>query len=834
MAFRLKNSSNIFYLVFFIIFNILTSISFAQSAVDTLSVDGIRASLQQIEATLERKDLSDKELLDLRTRVEPLVENLKEYIAKQTPKLEGLKARVEQLTPKDSATKELVPKDAVKGETKPDAPEPDIKTPSVSESLSLVKEREDQARILKETDANLRSARYEAERGQQLLNTISERRRVLFTRALLDRSQSLISPTLWLDIAQILPNEMRLIGRFFGEWWGSAYQNLDLWRVFILAGFIVTLLILAPRVLRFIYKFEGRSKTITTPTRLLKAITALRIIFGATIAPALICFLSYFVIKSLGLISGRIDDLGLSLSFGISFLFFARAMNRAIIPATEPNWRIFNMRDELAAKLQWVVASVSLTLIIGKMVEALFHAIVAPLTIIIAIKGVIAVIVAAIIVQALRSLTVETIPVLDEDCFGPNTSIEPEKANWFRIAGWVFCAIILLATATGFIAFASFLSTQIVWVVTVIILLMLALIIIDEVIGRGMSSEGLLGRRMKNSVGLKTGSIDQISIISSGLLRLTVFFIALFLVLAPWGVDSGDLTGYLKSAFFGFSVAGVTISFSTIASALIIFILGVTLTRSIQRWLDLRYLPFTGLDVGLRNSIKTIFGYVGILIASALAFSAAGLSLDKLTIVAGALSVGIGFGLQSIVNNFVSGLILLWERPLRVGDWIAVGGEEGIVKRINVRATEIETFDKASLIVPNSEFISGRVKNWVHSNHQARIIIPISVKNSTDPKRIEAILSEVALAHREVLSQPAPRVLFMKITDSSLDFELRCIVDVDVMAITRSELLFALYARLQTEGIDMPMTTRTVEIADMDKLGSAIAASMAVVDKKEV
>jgi potassium-dependent mechanosensitive channel len=231
---------------------------------------------------------------------------------------------------------------------------------------------------------------------------------------------------------------------------------------------------------------------------------------------------------------------------------------------------------------------------------------------------------------------------------------------------------------------------------------------------------------------------------------------------------------------------------------------------------------------------ETIFGYVGILIASALAFSAAGLSLDKLTIVAGALSVGIGFGLQSIVNNFVSGLILLWERPLRVGDWIAVGGEEGIVKRINVRATEIETFDKASLIVPNSEFISGRVKNWVHSNHQARIIIPISVKNSTDPKRIEAILSEVALAHREVLSQPAPRVLFMKITDSSLDFELRCIVDVDVMAITRSELLFALYARLQTEGIDMPMTTRTVEIADMDKLGSAIAASMAVVDKKEV
>jgi potassium-dependent mechanosensitive channel len=820
MVSQLKNALNVFYVIFFII---LTSSSFAQDASETISVDGIRASLQQIEATLERKDLSDKELLDLRGRVEPLVEIIKEYIAKQSPKLEGLKARIDQLTPKDTA----------KVEPKSEGQEVDAKTPVAIDNLSLTKEREDQARILKETDANLRNARYEAERGQQILNTISERRRVLFTRALLDRSQPLISPALWLNIAQILPNELRLIGRFFGEWWESARQNLDLWRVILLAGFIFALLFFAPRVLRFVYKFEGRVETTTSPTRLKKAITALRIIFGATIAPSAICFLSYLIIKSLGLISGKVDDLVLSLTFGISFLFFARAMNRALIPVDQPKWRIFEMRDELAIKLQWVVASVSLSLVIGKLVEALFHAIVAPLSLIIAIKGVTAVIVAIIIIQALRSLSVENEQVLeDEACLGSNTSPEPEKANWLRLVGWAFCAVILAAAAAGFIALASFLSTQIVWAATVIILLILVLIIIDEVIGKGMSSEGLLGRQMKNSVGLKTGSIDQISIISSGLLRLVVFFIALFLVLAPWGVDSGDLTGYLKSAFFGFSVAGVTISFSTIASALIIFVLGVTLTRSIQRWLELRYLPITGLDIGLRNSIKTIFGYVGILIASALAFSAAGLSLDKLTIVAGALSVGIGFGLQSIVNNFVSGLILLWERPLRVGDWIAVGGEEGIVKRINVRATEIETFDKASLIVPNSEFISGRVKNWVHSNRQARIIIPISVKNSTDPKRIEAILNEVALAHRDVLSQPAPRVLFMKITDSSLDFELRCIVDVDVMATTRSELLFALYARLQTEGIDMPMTTRTVEIADMDRLGSAIAASMTVIDKK--
>ena len=211
------------------------------------------------------------------------------------------------------------------------------------------------------------------------------------------------------------------------------------------------------------------------------------------------------------------------------------------------------------------------------------------------------------------------------------------------------------------------------------------------------------------------------------------------------------------------------------------------------------------------------------LIATALAVSQAGLSLDKLTIVAGALSVGIGFGLQSIVNNFVSGLILLWERPLRVGDQIVVGTEEGIVRRINVRATEIETFDKASLIIPNAEFISGRVKNWMHSNRQKRMTIPISVSHMDDPKRLEKLLIETALAHRSVLSQPKPMVFFMKITDSSIDFELRCFADVDATATTRSDLLFDVYRRLREEGIKIPQNAAPLTLNDIETITAAMA-----------
>ena len=248
------------------------------------------------------------------------------------------------------------------------------------------------------------------------------------------------------------------------------------------------------------------------------------------------------------------------------------------------------------------------------------------------------------------------------------------------------------------------------------------------------------------------------------------------LALAPWGIESADLLSSLRAAFFGFKVGDVTISLSAIAIAGLIFALGFTVTRVVQRWLDTTFLPATDLDAGLRNSIRTAAGYFGIIVSGAVAFSYLGLSLDKLAIVAGALSVGIGFGLQSIVNNFVSGLILLWERPIRVGDLVVVGDGEGYVRRINVRATEIETFDRSTVIVPNSNLISGVVKNRVRSDRTGRVIAPVSVPRTADPVRAAEIIAECARAHAEVLKEPPPRVLFKKIGDAWLEFDLVCFV----------------------------------------------------------
>jgi potassium-dependent mechanosensitive channel len=273
----------------------------------------------------------------------------------------------------------------------------------------------------------------------------------------------------------------------------------------------------------------------------------------------------------------------------------------------------------------------------------------------------------------------------------------------------------------------------------------------------------------------------------------------------------------LRGAFFGFKVGEVTISLATVVIALLIFGLGFAVTRVVQGWLDTTFLPATDLDAGLRNSIRTAFGYLGFFVAAALALSYLGLSLDRIAIVAGALSVGIGFGLQSIVNNFVSGLILLWERPIRVGDLVVVGDGEGHVRRISVRSTEIETFDRSTLIVPNSNLISGVVRNRVRGDRTGRVIIAVNVLRNQDPARAAELLAGCAENHPDVLKNPPPRVVFKKIGDTWLEFELVAYVaDVNLQQSVQSDLNFALFRCLTQEKIMPPLGPGAMSVQGLE------------------
>ena len=222
---------------------------------------------------------------------------------------------------------------------------------------------------------------------------------------------------------------------------------------------------------------------------------------------------------------------------------------------------------------------------------------------------------------------------------------------------------------------------------------------------------------------------------------------------------------------------------------------------------------------GARDALVTIMGYILFIIAIMAGLSAAGFDFGNIAIIAGALSVGIGFGLQNIVNNFVSGLILLFERPIRKGDWIEVGGTEGYVKDIHIRSTIIQTFDRSDVIVPNSELISNQVTNWVLSSKSGRAIVPVGVAYGTDTGKVREILLAIAEENTQVAkvsSMPKPVVLFREFGDSSLNFELRVFLhNVDSRLGIISDLNFAIDKAFKEAGIEIPFPQRDLHVKSM-------------------
>jgi small-conductance mechanosensitive channel len=237
----------------------------------------------------------------------------------------------------------------------------------------------------------------------------------------------------------------------------------------------------------------------------------------------------------------------------------------------------------------------------------------------------------------------------------------------------------------------------------------------------------------------------------------------------------------------------------------LLFVVVLIVTRMVRGWIRNTLLPRTTLDAGLQNSIATVIGYVGGVLAIAAGLSEVGLSLQNVAIVAGGLSLGIGFGLQAIVNNFISGLILLAERPIRVGDIIVVKGEEGYVRRISVRSTEIETYDRANVIIPNSELVTNIVKNWTHLDTSGRTLVKIGVAFNSNPEKVREILLAAADQHSQVMKVPEARVLLLGFGENALEFELRCVVtNVDFAATVRSDLYFSILQSFRTAGIEIP------------------------------
>ncbi len=282
-----------------------------------------------------------------------------------------------------------------------------------------------------------------------------------------------------------------------------------------------------------------------------------------------------------------------------------------------------------------------------------------------------------------------------------------------------------------------------------------------------------------------------------------------------WGIPRSDLASLFMSFVQGFEVGNTRISLIDIGIGILIFLSVLIATRLMQSALETKVFKASSIDSGIQDSIQTVIGYAGLILAALLGVGAIGFDLSSLALIAGALSVGIGFGLQTTVSNFVAGLILLIERPVKVGDLIAVDDELGTISKINARATEIITLDKASVIVPNESLVASKIRNLTHKDRLGRLNIPVGVAYGSDTDKVRKCLLETAAEHENVSKDPEPQVLFTDFGSSSLDMELRCYTtDITDGIRIRSDLRFAIDAKFREHGIEIPFPQRVIHHAD--------------------
>jgi small-conductance mechanosensitive channel len=289
------------------------------------------------------------------------------------------------------------------------------------------------------------------------------------------------------------------------------------------------------------------------------------------------------------------------------------------------------------------------------------------------------------------------------------------------------------------------------------------------------------------------------------LLHVIIIAYAGLYLLVQWRVYLSPLEAWNGIRTLSFKVGELQVSVNIILMTGVVLYLTFIVSWLIQAFLDVEVMTPRNMEHGVKFAIKTLFHYSLILLGFLVAISVAGVDMSKFAVLAGALGVGIGFGLQNIVNNFISGLILLFERPVKIGDMIGLDDQLGRITRIGLRSTVVETFDRSEVIVPNAELISQRVTNWTFTSNVARIILPVGVAYGTPLERVLSALQIVARNHAEVLHDPEPIALFIGFGDSAINFELRAwIGDVNERLRIRSELGLAIDEAFRNAGIVIP------------------------------
>ncbi len=567
---------------------------------------------------------------------------------------------------------------------------------------------------------------------------------------------------------------------------------------------------------RFILRSVGYRSEIEHPRFGRKIFAAVMVWIAYGVIPtSIIGFLLVWIIHGKILATGFLGLVLSSLLYYSLYVIMCNAICRVIFTPYNERWRLINIPTDRAKR---VVSALYISVTLVGTMAFLRHIVSVhnyPIELLTFLIAASATIKAFCMVWILHRLLWENHPVpsdaelseMEED---DEAEDETEDADTFVVKVTLFSMLaalgILGLSVLGYPYLALFITDRIVLSVVLICVFMGLRKVIHEVLHRVLFLKFWFKTfRMRRRV------IRKLDFWSSFLIDPALALSGFFIFLALWGVPSDVLKGIIYKLLTGFTVGDIRISLLSIILGIVVFLVLIAIVKSLRQKIENGLLARMEIEEGTRHSLAAGFSSIGYVASALIAIVIMGGNLTSLALVAGALSVGIGLGLQNVVNNFVSGIILLFERPIKVGDWVIINGEEGRVKQINIRSTEIETFRRSSLIIPNADLLSNTVTNLTHGNNWSRQSVSVGVAYGTDTEKVRDILLECAANHKRVLRKPEPYVLFKDFGASSLDFELRCYTS-DIWSgwTIPSDLRYEINKRFAEEGIEIPFNQLVV------------------------
>jgi small-conductance mechanosensitive channel len=678
--------------------------------------------------------------------------------------------------------------DAARNALQPELEQVDARVAQLGEVVEGTTEARDiaaQRKALNQQRSDLASAIARAKLlagdAKQVGADIEKMRVTQFSEDLARKVNSPLSPSLWKQFAVHVPADYSRLVVLYRQGETAARKAIAEhgWGA-PLTGLTLALLMFFP--LRLWLRAAGRRYAASERApdgRLRRSGLAVWLLAVGTLLPGFAAVVLVAALDSIGAIPPRLQQLALHFQVATFVAAFITALSACLLVPKRPSWRLVSLDDTAAWRLRkYAWGAAGLTFLSILLVEINRASRTSAITTV-AVDGLIAITYMALIVAILVSLarlhrrqTDEAQAKLDAqvDAGAKQPKAPVRRSGWIvlaRLAGHVVVAAAVIATLLGYLNLALFVAQQLVWGAVVLLAASLLLKFADDLSLWLLSPTSRVGKSIVLTTGLNDAKVEQAGVLLSAVLRIGVILLAVLALTAPFG-NLNTFFSAMDSLSNGLTIGSTTLKPSSVLYAVLAFLLVWAVMQAFQNWLTNTYLPKTDLDAGARNSISTVTRYLGIIAAVLWGLTALGIGLEKLALVVSALSVGIGFGLQAITQNFVSGLILLAERPVKIGDWVKLGDQEGDIKRISVRSTEIQVGDKSTLIVPNSELITKTIRNMTMGNAQGRIQIQFSVPLSTDVAAVRQILLDCYSEHVGVLAEPAPSVFIDSIANGQV------------------------------------------------------------------